>query len=210
MTGNTKHSSKNSSNGRKNMSTFETLNKLDVSEHVEKKGKFTYLSWPYAVAELRKHCPDATWKVERFPVHDGSSVFVPYMKTEMGYFVEVSVTVDGITLSQIHPVLNNQNRPIPEPSPFDINTSIQRALVKAIALHGLGLYIYAGEDLPPDVKAEQDQKAKKALADAASKGTEALRQEWEKLNKEQRMQFKEELDKLKSVAAEADQKQEAA
>lgn len=73
---------------------------------------------------------------------------VPYLKTDCGYFVEVEVTVQGITLSQIHPILNNQNKPIAEPNSFDINTSIQRCLVKAIALHGLGLYIYAGEDFP--------------------------------------------------------------
>ena len=60
----------------------------------------------------------------------------------------VAVTVQGVTLSQIHPVLDGRNQPILEPSSFDINTSIQRCLVKAIALHGLGLYIYAGEDLP--------------------------------------------------------------
>ena len=73
---------------------------------------------------------------------------LPYLKTETGYFVEVAVTVQGITLSQIHPVLDGRNRPLLEPTCFDINTSIQRALVKAIALHGLGLYVYAGEDLP--------------------------------------------------------------
>src|SRR5207248_5664492 len=68
--------------------------------------------------------------------------------TETGYFVEVAVTVQGVTLSQIHPVLDGKNRPLFEPSAFDINSSIQRCLVKAIALHGLGLYVYAGEDLP--------------------------------------------------------------
>ena len=58
------------------------------------------------------------------------------------------MTLAGLTLSQIHPVLDGKNRPIFEPTAFDINTSIQRCLVKAIALHGLGLYVYAGEDLP--------------------------------------------------------------
>jgi hypothetical protein len=71
---------------------------------------------------------------------------LPYLKTETGYFVEVAV--QGVTLAQIHPVLDGKNRPILEPTAFDINTSIQRCLVKAIALHGLGLYVYAGEDLP--------------------------------------------------------------
>jgi hypothetical protein len=123
------------------MSVFQTLNAMDVNKHVEKKGQFTYLSWVWAVAELRKASPTATWEVIKT---DG----LPFCKTECGYFVEVAVTVDGITLSQIHPVLDNQNKTIPMPNAFQINTSIQRCLVKAIALHGLGLYIYAGEDLP--------------------------------------------------------------
>ena len=93
------------------------------------------------MAQLRLADPAAFWEVRRF---DGE----PYLHTEVGYFVEVAVTVEGITLSQIHPVLDAKNRTIEAPTAFDINTSIQRCLVKAIALHGLGLYIYAGEDLP--------------------------------------------------------------
>lgn len=124
---------------------YKDLASIDVSQHVEKKGRFSYLSWAWAVDQLRKHDHTATWEVKRF---DG----VPYLKTELGYFVEVEVTCKGIPMSQIHPVLDNKNKPIQKPSPFDINTSIQRALVKAIALHGLGLYIYAGEDLPTEQK----------------------------------------------------------
>ena len=137
---------------------FARLNQINVSEHLEKKGDFNYLSWCYAVAQLRLADPSATWEVRRF---DG----LPYLKTETGYFVEVAVTVQGITLSQIHPVLDSRNRPMAEPNAFDINTSIQRCLVKAIALHGLGLYVYAGEDLPdaettaaPKVTAIQKQR----------------------------------------------------
>ena len=131
---------------------FARLNAINVSEHIEKKGGFSYLSWPYAVQQLRLADPTATWEVRRF---DGK----PYLLCEAGVFVEVAVTVQGVTLSQIHPVLDGRNRPIPEPTAFDINTSIQRCLVKAIALHGLGLYIYAGEDLP--------QPAQDAANDAA-------------------------------------------
>ncbi|PEK75517.1 DUF1071 domain-containing protein [Bacillus toyonensis] len=120
---------------------FTTLSQIDCTEHIEKKGKFSYLSWAWAVKRLREVDPTATWNVKRF---DG----VPYLKTDCGYFVEVEVIVQGLPLCQIHPILNNQNKPITEPNSFDINTSIQRCLVKAIALHGLGLYIYAGEDLP--------------------------------------------------------------
>ena len=121
--------------------SFARLNQINVSAHIEKKGDFSYLSWPYAVAQLRLADPEASWEVRRFDA-------VPYLRTEVGYFVEVAVTVQGITLSQIHPVLDGKNRPIEAPTAFDINTSIQRCLVKAIALHGLGLYVYAGEDLP--------------------------------------------------------------
>ena len=120
---------------------FNRFAALDVQGYLEKKGQFTYLSWAHAVAILRMHDPAATWQVKRF---DG----LPFLRTETGYFVEVAVTVQGIELSQIHPVLDGKNRVIAEPTAFDINTSIQRCLVKAIALHGLGLYIYAGEDLP--------------------------------------------------------------
>lgn len=120
---------------------FANLYAINVNEHVEKKGLFSYLSWPYAVAQLRLADPAANWEVRRF---DG----FPYLKTDLGVFVEVAVTVKHVTLSQIHPVLDSKNRPLLEPNAFEINTSLQRCLVKAIALHGLGLYIYAGEDLP--------------------------------------------------------------
>lgn len=136
------------------------LRHLDVTNHTEKKGQFSYLSWAWAVDQLIAAYPDATWEIKRFPllVKDGEStkaipeMQLPYMKTAEGYFVEVAVTVEGVTRGQIHPVLDNRNQPIKSPTSFQINTSIQRALAKAIALHGLGLYIYAGEDLPPDVE----------------------------------------------------------
>lgn len=120
---------------------FRTMLKIDVDKFVEKKGQFSYLSWPFAVSQLRLFDASATWEVKRF---NG----LPYLASEAGVFVEVAVTVQGVTLSQIHPVLDSRNRPIASPTAFDINTSIQRCLVKAIALHGLGLNIYAGEDLP--------------------------------------------------------------
>ena len=124
------------------MNYFDELSKVDCSKHIEKKGRFSYLSWPFAVSELRKRHPDATWEVIKS--QDG----LPFTMSPAGCFVEVAVTVGGVKLSQIHPVLDNNNRTIAEPNAFQINTSIQRCLVKAIALHGLGLYIYAGEDLP--------------------------------------------------------------
>lgn len=121
------------------------LFKTDVSKYTEKKGKYNYLSWAHAVQELKKVCPTARWGVTK--AEDGS----PFFQTACGYFVEVWVDVDGVSLSQVHPVLDNRNQPIENPNAFHINTSLQRALAKCIALHGLGLYIFAGEDLPePD------------------------------------------------------------
>jgi hypothetical protein len=123
------------------LSSFEVLSKIDVSKHIEKKGKFNYLSWAWAWQILKKHYPTATY---RDVWHNGE----PFIKTSQGYFVEVEVTVEGIALSEIHPILDNNNRPVENPTTFQINTSQKRCLAKAIALHGLGLYIYAGEDLP--------------------------------------------------------------
>lgn len=168
-----------------NTHSFRRLFQLDVSKHVEKKGQFSYLSWPFAVAQLRLADPEASWEVRRF---DG----LPYLNTDLGFFVEVAVTVQGVTLSQIHPVLDHKNRPILAPSAFDINTSIQRCLVKAIALHGLGLSIYAGEDLPdldeqPPERTEPAPRSAKVTRlserdpfDAPSAGSEPLATEAQK------------------------------
>ena len=153
---------------------YAELAKINVNEHVEKKGKFSYLSWAWAVDVLRKFDPTATWETIRF---NG----MPFMETPLGYFVEVAVTVQGITLSQIHPVLDNNNRPIKEPNAFQINTSIQRALVKAIALHGLGLYIYAGEDLPTEDKEPEPEKTAEEIAAEEEKIMKQMLMKWKVL-----------------------------
>ena len=133
-------------------STFDKLFKTDVSKYVKKKGNYNYLSWCFAVQELKRACPTARWGVTKS--EDGS----PFFQTSCGYFVEVWVDVDGVSLSQVHPVLDNRNQPIEKPNAFQINTSLQRALAKAIALHGLGLYIFAGEDLPePDAVTAKEE-----------------------------------------------------
>jgi hypothetical protein len=149
------------------VNSFARMSAINVNDHVEKKGGFSYLSWPYAVAQLRLADPIATWDVRRF---NG----LPYLATEAGVFVEVAVTVQGITLSQIHPVLDGRNRPLIAPTAFDINTSIQRCLVKAIALHGLGLYIYAGEDVPQQVAADTPAANDEALAPVGSANVKAM------------------------------------
>lgn len=133
---------------------FQVLDRVDVSAKSEKKGMFTYLSWAWAVRELLRVAPDATWEVHEWGIEGNRQ---PYMQTEAGCFVKVSVTVNGVTREQVHPVLDNRNKPIKTPDAFQVNTSIQRCLAKAIALHGLGLYIFAGEDLP-DVTLSEEEK----------------------------------------------------
>tara|TARA_R110000824_G_scaffold161301_2_gene336548 strand:- start:257 stop:718 length:462 start_codon:yes stop_codon:yes gene_type:complete len=137
-------------------SLFHQLSQVNVNENTETKGnrgqlKLTYLSWPYAVNALKKACPDAYWEVSKFPYvgQEGVQYQLPYMRDKSGYaYIEVTVHADGIPMTQIHPVLDNYNKAIRDPDSFAVNTAIMRGLTKAISLHGLGLYIYAGEDLP--------------------------------------------------------------
>lgn len=140
----------------KKKSSFEQLNEVNVQDLAELKGKFTYLSWAHAATELLKKFPDSTWEVHEYEEWNehGSSV-QPYMKTGTGYFVKVTLTVDGVSRTQVHPVLDNRNQTIDKPNAFQINTSIQRCFAKAVALHGLGLYIFAGEDLPESDRPEK-------------------------------------------------------
>jgi len=130
------------------MKTFNELRLINVNEHTERKGKFTYLSWTWAVDQLLQNDPSATWTFGD-PVYFNESVMV-----------FCSVTAFGKTMTCQMPVLNNMNKAIPNPDAFSVNTAMQRALVKTISLFGIGLYIYAGEDLPdeeiPDLTAEAD------------------------------------------------------
>ena len=133
------------------MSTFKTLSKINVNGNTEKKGKFTYLSWAWAWAELMKVAPKSTAKV----YHDDNTN-MPYFMSKAGAMVKVGVTVDGMEHINYLPVMNMRNQAIKpeEVNMMDVNKAIQRCTVKAIALHGLGLYIYAGEDLP-DIDSEE-------------------------------------------------------
>jgi len=139
---------------------FQILSEVDVSPHVKQKGHFSYLSWPFALETLGQYHPDAAIQVKRFPLLSRPDYEVPYLETPLGFFVEVSVIINGVIRSQIHPILDYKNEPVSVPTTFEINTSIQRAMVKAIALHGLGLFVYQGEDLPthaPDFTEEQHE-----------------------------------------------------
>ena len=144
---------------------FTELNSVDVSKHIEKKGNLSYLSWPWAWAELKKRHPDAFYTI--YENRDGWNYF-----TDGGTcWVKTGVTVNGIEHIEFLPVMNNVNKSIPLGSitSTDVNKAIQRSLTKAVARHGLGLYIYAGEDLPdePDAsEAEKKASPKKAPAKA--------------------------------------------
>jgi len=122
-------------------SVFEKLSSINVSKLVKSKNGFNYLSWASALETLYHNFPSATFDIKRF---NG----LPYLQTDLGYFVEVEVIIDEIARSVLHPVLDFRNKPITKPNTFEINSSIQRALAKCIALHGLGLNIFVGEDLP--------------------------------------------------------------
>lgn len=140
---------------KEGVNNFIALSKINVNEHTEKKGRFTYLSWTFAVSEAMKVDPMTVW-VFREPMvfPDGTMM------------VHCDVTMFGKSIYMFLPVMNNQNKAIPKPNAFDVNSAMMRCLVKAIAAHGLGLYIYAGEDLPEEEKQTQ-QAAQKPVATEA-------------------------------------------
>lgn len=121
-------------------SAFERLSAINVSDHIEKKNGLSYLSWPWAVDQILRHDPQATW-VYNEPVKFGDTLMV-----------SCTVTVFNKPMTMSLPVMDFRNKAIANPDAFAVNTAMMRCLVKAIALHGLGLYIYAGEDLPEDDK----------------------------------------------------------
>lgn len=118
-------------------SNYEKLAAIDVSKHIEKKGNLSYLSWAWAVDQLSRFDPESSW--EHMP---------PTTFPDGTVMVWCSVSTGGRTKTMHLPVMDYKNKAIPNPDAFQINTAMMRCLVKAIALHGLGLYIYAGEDLP--------------------------------------------------------------
>ena len=111
---------------------------------MEKKGNLSYLSWAFAWAEFKKIYPEATYKVDSF---DG--LFCSGNE-KMGYMVRTEVTADGLTYEMWLPVMDSRNKSILTPTSYDVNKAVMRCLTKNLAMFGLGLYIYAGEDLPDD------------------------------------------------------------
>ena len=137
------------------------LLKINVNGHTERKGNLTYLSWAWAWAEVLKIDPSARWTAHEW---DNSPVMVLRNGTAM---VKVSVEIKGDIKTCILPVMDNRNKAIVDPDAFAVNTAIMRCLAKAIAMHGLGLYIYAGEDLPEAEKAEPNPEVLAQIAAAA-------------------------------------------
>ena len=125
---------------------FAALNKIDVGERIKKKGKLSYLSWAWAWSELKNKYPLSTSTVYEKP--DGRI----YWDDGRSAWVKVGVTIEDLEHIEYLPVMDNRNSSISleKITSTDVNNSIQRALTKAIARHGLGLYIYAGEDLPTE------------------------------------------------------------
>ena len=126
---------------------FKTLAAVDCSAHTEKKGNFTYLSWTWAWSLVKSHYPTATF--EKVVFHDNQNNPLPFMRDTKGNtYVQTTVTIEGESHSEIYPVLDFKNKAMAFPDSFAVNTALQRCLVKTIAYFGLGLNIYAGEDLP--------------------------------------------------------------
>ena len=148
---------------------FESLSKINVNEHTENKNGLTYLSWTWAWSEIKKQCPDATYEIMKFENN------LPYVYDEnTGYMVFTKVTIDDQTYEMFLPVMDGNNKAmlnkpytykvkeykdgswtggyiekqVESATMFDINKTIMRCLVKNIAMFGLGIYIYAGEDMP--------------------------------------------------------------
>ena len=129
------------------MSPLDLL-KLNVNEHTEKKNGLTYLSWAWAWQEALKADPTAFFEVKTFTRDQYTEM--PYMDINGTAMVWVTVTMFGQPRTCMLPVMDHRNKPIMNPDAFQVNTAIVRCMTKAVSLHGLGLYIYAGEDLPEE------------------------------------------------------------
>lgn len=136
---------------------FAELNAINVSDKIEKKNGLSYLSWAWAWGELKKLHPDATYTV--YENKDGWL----YHTDGRTCWVKTGVTVNGIENIEYLPVMDFRNNSIPadKVTSYDVNKAVQRSLTKAVARHGLGLYIYAGEDLPEGEEKPQEKQTEK-------------------------------------------------
>lgn len=151
----------------KKKSIFQTLNDINVNGHTEVKDtgrvRLTYLPWAWAWAEVKKNYPDAT-----YTVYENANGW-NYHTDGRTCWVKTGVTIEGMEHIEYLPVMDNRNNSIPadKVTSVDVNTAIQRSLTKAAARHGLGLYIYAGEDLPETESVQVAEKIERAELDKA-------------------------------------------
>ena len=115
---------------------YKDLRQINVSQHIEKKNGLSYLSWSWALDQLLQLDDSATWE------------YLEPKRFEESMMVFCKVTAFGKSRTAQLPVMDFRNQAIPNPNAYQVNTAMQRCLAKAISLHGIGLYIYAGEDLP--------------------------------------------------------------
>lgn len=130
---------------------FSILNNVDVSNKIKEKGGLSYLSWSSAWSEVKKKYPEATYEIKPQVIDEGGNTRFWHDDGKTGW-VEVSVTIGGITHTEVLAIMDFKNKSIPAENitSVDANKSLKRCLVKALAMHGLGLYIYEGEDLPEE------------------------------------------------------------
>ena len=198
------------------MSVWQTLSSFDVSEEVKKKGKFDYLSWTWAWAYVKQHYPDATFEKHIF--RDNQNNPLPFMRDTKGHtYVAVTVTIENIAHTEIHYVMDHKNQSVVHPDGGQVNKALQRCLVKAIAFHGLGINVYAGEDLPlseneSDAGEQDDAKEIIISGFAAAKTVDEIDGLWKanasvinSLNKQRKSAvtnaFKKEKTRIKAAAA---------
>lgn len=159
----------------KKLTVFERLSSINVNEHVEKKDNLTYLSWAWAWSVTKKECPDASY-----------SILPTDYDEDLGFMCHTSVTIEGQTLEMWLPVMDGKNKSMKKKAytystkygdktvdaatTFDINKTMMRCLVKNLAMFGLGIYIYAGEDLP---ESEATTQTKPATPPAAAQPKKA-------------------------------------
>lgn len=147
-------------------SVFETLKSINVNEHTEVKNGLTYLSWAWAWAEVKKAYPDATYTI--YECVNPMGYVCNYFSDGRTCWVKTGVTINGLEHIEELPVMDFKNKSIflDSVTSFDVNKAIQRSLTKAVARHGLGLYIYAGEDLPEGAEEEKKEKKEEPKQDS--------------------------------------------
>lgn len=139
-------------------SIFSKLNSINVNDKTEKKNGLTYLAWAWAWGEVKKIYPDANYTIYENTLPSG--YVVNYFTDGRTSYVKTGVTINNLEHIEELPVMDYRNKSIllENMTSFDVNKTIQRSLTKALARHGLGLYIYAGEDLPEDEKDNEQEK----------------------------------------------------